>query len=402
MFKLLLILTTLLTDSAATEVSVQGTYGQSTMPIVGSRNGGFAVEANAIYDFPGTEHRVFGEASYTWNESSDNKWVENSDHERLYPLLTCDTVGGGMHTEDYHFRGGYRMLRKNILWHIALEYSARQAYRTIDPRPRNKVANLQLDASVGFTAKEHAFSWIAQIGRYKQNNDIKFYSELGEAMVYHLITTEGEYARFNSFKSAYYHGYNAGLQFCVQPFSRGFLAGLAYEFSTITEELSSSTAIPIGTLQTHCISAQFGYTTPVWHISAYGEWRQRNVWQAIYGDAANNNYELLLNEQRYAEQQYRVGAAGSYTHGMPVGKITFAAAAHYNASSVRQQTTTKRFHELSDELLSPKVGINASVRYAFPIARKISFFLKPAAVYLYYTKTTHQTWQVVLNAGICF
>lgn len=406
MLKLLFILTTLLTDTAATEVSVQGTYGQSTMAVAGVRNGGFAVEANAIYDFQDSGHRVFGEAGYTWNESRDNRWVENCDYERLYPLLTCDTVGGNMHTETYHFRGGYRMLRKNVLWHIALEYSARQAYRTKDPRPKNKVADLQLDASVGFTAKEHAFSWVAQVGRYKQNNDIKFYSELGEAMVYHLITTDGEYARFNSFKSAYYHGYNAGLCFAVQPFERGFLAELAYNYTTVTKELSSSTAIPIATLRTHGVSARFGYTTPVWRVSVSGGWLQRGVWQAVYGDAASNNYELLMREQRYAEQHYSVGAAGSYTLALPVGKMTFAATADWQASAVRQQTSSQRFKELGDELLSPQMGINAAVRYAFPIHKtpklNLSWFFRPQFDYTRYTKTTHQSWQVVLSTGICF
>jgi hypothetical protein len=149
-------------------------------------------------------------------------------------------------------------------------------------------------------------------------------------------------------------------------------------------------------------------------VSAYADWLQRGVWQAVYGDAANNNYELLLNEKRYSEQAYRIGAFGSYTLGLPVGKMTFAAAADFQTSKVRQQATSQRFSELSDELLSPKVGIDASVRYAFPIWHRsqlsksksqissISFFFKPAAGYTYYTKTTHQCWQVVLYAGICF
>ncbi len=425
MFSLLFILTSLLTDTASTEVSVQGTFGQSTMAITGIQNGGFAIDAHAVYDFSnqsatGTNprHRVFGEASYTCNESKGNQWVENSDYERLYPMLTCDTVGGDMHTEDYHFRGGYRMIKPiagnhadAFIWHVGLAYSARQSYRTVDPRPRNKVANLQADVSVGFAAKGHAFSWLLHAGRYKQNNDVKFYSELGEAMVYHLITTDSEYARFNSFKSAYYHGYDVGIGFMVQPELRGFIAGINYDYSAITKELSSSTAIPISTLRTHNTSAIFGYHTPVWHVAAEAILQYRGVWQSVYGNAANNTYTLLVKEQRYAEQWYRVAVSGGYTLGLPVGKMTFAADASYQATHIRQQSGSARFTALSEELLSPQIGIDASVRYAFPLLKKenskprklnLQFFIKPAAAYSLYNKTTHQRWQVVLHAGICF
>ena len=50
MLTLLLIFTTLLPDTAATEAYVQGQYGQGTMLIEGNSRAGFQVGAQSVYD----------------------------------------------------------------------------------------------------------------------------------------------------------------------------------------------------------------------------------------------------------------------------------------------------------------------------------------------------------------
>lgn len=72
------------------------------------------MQAGSVYDIDPV-NRVFGEASYSWNQSQGNQWVENADYQLLYPYLTCDTIGGGMRSEEYRFRGGYRRVKSHII-----------------------------------------------------------------------------------------------------------------------------------------------------------------------------------------------------------------------------------------------------------------------------------------------
>ena len=403
----LVIITSLLLDTAHTEAYLQGQYRQSAMPIEGTSAGGFSVQARSVYDIDAA-NRVFGEASYSWNQSQGNQWVENADYQLLYPYLTCDTIGGGMHSETYWFRGGYRRKKAHIIWHLALQYRALQSYRDIDPRPKNKVADLSVEGSVGYTDNRYAYSFMAQVGRYKQNNDIAFYSELGEAMVYHLVQPSAPYSRFSGgYKSAYYHGLTAGGRFMLQPRTEGFLAGAGYHYFSATEELSSTTSIPIADLHTHTATAQFGYAAPLWRLSAQAGYALRLGTQYIYGEAANNYFNLLTRSTNYAEQQIAVSLTGSYRLNLPVGYMRFAADAaylHKTATSPippEEGLTDTPFISLASYLLASQVDVQASIRYTFPLKSRYSWFIQPAAAYTYYATRSH-AWQVTFSTGVCF
>ncbi len=393
-------------DTAHTEAYLQGQYGQSTMPIGGTSAGGFSVQARSVYDIDPV-NRVFGEASYSWNQSQGNRWVENADYQLLYPYLTCDTIGGGMRSEEYRFRGGYRRVKSHIIWHLALQYRALQSYRSIDPRPKNKVADLSVEGSVGYADNRYAYSFLAQVGRYKQNNDIAFYSELGEAMVYHLVLPSEPYTRFSSgYKSAYYHGLTAGGRFMLQPRTEGFLAGVGYHYFSATEELSSTTSIPIADIQTHTATALFGYAAPLWRISAQTGYALRMGTQYIYGEAANNYFNLLTRSTNYAEQHIAASLAGSYRLNLPIGYMRFAVNAAYlhkttSPTPPKEGLIDTPFSPLASYLLASRADAQLRVRYTFPLKSRYSWFIQPTAAYTYYTTRSH-TWQVSLSTGVCF
>lgn len=399
---ILLILTTLLTDTAHTEAFVSGTYGRSTHAILGESNGGFGVHARSVYDI-NTTHRVFGEASYDWNKSRANHWGENADYELLYPYLTCDTIGGGLKTETYSFYGGYRMLKRNIVWHIALRFRAMQSYRDVDPRPKNKVTDLNVDGGIGYLHNNYAYYLQLNVGRYKQNNDIKFYSELGESMIYHLVTPSADYVRFaGSQKESYYHGFRAGAAFHVLPAGEGWMAAVQYNLLRVTKELHDNTYIPIGRLTNHALSAQLGYHAPLWNASLSGGFNMRRAMQYIYGAAVNNYYNLLDKRITYAGNSWHIGIDASYTLPLPFGKLTFVPALQYIHILRGDAATSTRFDELGDLLTDNRLNASASICYFFPIHRKINWFVRPVGGCTYYTTTTRHTWQVAVETGIAF
>ncbi len=420
---LLSLLTTLLLDTASTEAYLGGQYGQSTQPLVGTQVGGFGVYAQSIYDLNEVS-RVFGEASYEWEQSKERKWVENADYALLYPYLTCDTIGGGMRTERYGFRGGYRWRKAPVIWHLALQYRALQSYRSVDPRPKNKVADLQVEGSVGYTDARYAYSFVGSVGRYKQNNDISFYSEEGNATVYHLVQPNEDYVRFaGSFTSSYYHGITVSGAWLMQPVRQGVLAGVDYRYMGVTKELSSATSTPIAQLQTHTVAVQVGYAVPQGRVVLSGEYGLRLGTQYVYGDVAGNYYYLLYRSPNYREQTAAVVLTGSYRWLLPVGYLRLVADVDYlhhflsnttTQSAVSTQTTTPvhpYWTQLSDHLTAARTDISLSLRYAFPVTkpnvdtpsrRPIHWFFQPQFAFSCYATTRAYIWQASLHTGICF
>ena len=402
LLSILLIVTALVTDTTSTEVLVSGKYGASTYAIEGDWHGGFSVEAKSVHDIDSV-HRVFGEASYSWNQSHGNRFVENADYELLNPYLTTDTVGGGMRSETYFFRGGYRMHKKNIVWHAALQFRALQSYRDVDPRPKNKVADLQVEAGVGYTNNTYAWMFLAEIGRYKQNNEIKFYSELGESQIYHLVGPGAAYTRFSgSKKESYYHGLTAGASAAMMPLKSGWMAQLDYRYMRVDKELHDNTYISIGRIQSHSLEASVGYNTPLWRAFLKGGLTLRRGSQYIYGEAVNNTYQFLVLQPNYAENGWHIGAAGSYRLDLPLGYICFAAAMDYAGRKTSAATVEPRWQELNELLTDDVLKAGLSIRYAFPIKGRFSWFFEPLADMNYYTRTTRHNWQVALQTGIVF
>ena len=398
----MLLVTALVTDTSSTEAGLYGQYGQSTHAIAGDHGAGFGVQISSVHDIDSV-HRVFGEASYNWHQSYGNRYVENADYEMLSPYLTVDTVGGRMRTETYYFRGGYRMVKNHIVWHAALQFRALQSYRDIDPRPKNKVADLRVDAGIGYTNSEYAWMIIGEVGRYKQNNELKFYSELGESQIYHLVGPGAAYTRFSgSKKESYYHGFTAGAAAAMMPRRSGWLAQLDYQYLSVTKELHDNTFIPLGRIRSHALDASVGYVMPLWRVTVQGGMNLRHGQQFIYGEAVNNTYTLLLTEANYAETAWHAGAQGSYRLNLPLGFMRFNGALDYTARQATAPTVEPRWSELNDLLTDNDLQAALAIRYCFPIKGRYSWFVQPQANFRYYTQTKRNTWQVALRTGIAF
>lgn len=380
LFTILIVLTSLVTDTARTDLFLSGQFGQGTQVIEGRQTAGFAVEARSVYDINAVS-RVFGEASYTWQDSKQTRYVDNADYRMIAPYWTVDTIGGDMRREIYAFRGGYRMLKNHVLWHAALQFRAEQSYRMRDPRAKNKVSDLRVEASIGYQWNNYALSLMGYGGRYKQNNEIRFYSELGETTIYHMVNDTEPYARFSSNnKVSYYSGYRAGVGLQLLP-TTGFMAGVQYEWFKFTKELTINTQVPIVRLQTHTVSAQLGYVAQRWRVHGTAGMEMKRGEQYLYGDNANNYYELLLIAPNYSANYLFANVYGDYRLNLPIGDMLFAGAVDYD----------QYLQHWSEQV---------QVRYTFPIKNRYSWFMAPKACLHQYDQA--QAWQIVLETGLTF
>ncbi|MBR1877782.1 MAG: hypothetical protein IJ814_02125 [Paludibacteraceae bacterium] len=377
---LLAILTALVTDTARTDLTLSGSFGQGTQVIEGTQRGGFAVEARSVYDFNEVS-RVFGEASYRWEDCKQTRYVDNADFRLTAPYLTVDTLGGDMRRETYAFYGGYRMRKNHIVWHAALQFRAEQSYRMRDPRAKNKVSDLRVEASIGYQWQRYALSLMAYGGRYKQNNEVRFYSELGETTIYHMANDTEPYARFSSNnKISYYSGYRAGVGLQLLPVT-GFMAGLSYDWIHLAKELTINTQVPITGLRTHTLSAQAGYVAASWRVHATAALELKRGEQYIYGDNANNYYQLLLISPNYRRNTVLASLYGDYRLPLPVGDMLFAGTVDYDAFMQHVQECVR-------------------LQYTFPLKGKFSW-LVGANARLHQYDNAH-AWQVGIETGLTF
>ena len=377
---LLAIITALVTDTARTDLFLSGQFGQGTHVIEGTQNGGFAVQAQSVYDINEVS-RVFGEASYRWEDSKQTRYVDNADFRLTAPYLTVDTIGGDLQRETYAFYGGYRMRKNHLLWHAALQFRAEQSYRMRDPRAKNKVSDLRIEASVGYQWQRYALCLMAYGGRYKQNNEVRFYSELGETTIYHMANDTEPYTRFSSNnKISYYSGYRAGVGIQLLP-TTGFMAGVQYDWIHLTKELTINTQVPIAGLHTHTLTAQLGYAAERWRVLATAALELKRGSQYLYGDNANNYYQLLFIAPNYRRNTVLANVYGDYRLPLPVGDLLFAGEVDYDAFMLHVQECVH-------------------LQYTFPLKGKFSW-LVGAHARLHQYENAH-AWQVGIETGLTF
>ncbi len=377
---LLAILTALVTDTARTDLTLSGQFGQGTYTLEGTQTGGFAVQARSVYDFNATS-RVFGEASYQWQDNKQTRGVDNADYRLTAPYWTTDTIGGDLRRETYAFYGGYRMLKNHLLWHAALSFRAEQSYRMRDPRAKNKVSDLRIEASVGYQWNRYALSLLAYGGRYKQNNEIRFYSELGETTIFHMADDTTAYARFSgNNKIAYYSGSRAGVSLSLLP-TTGWMAGFHYDWIKITKELTINTQVPITRLNTHTLTAQLGYVAPCWRVWASTALELKRGEQFLYGDNANNYYQLLLIAPNYRRNFLLAHLYGDYRLPLPIGNMLFVGTVDYDNFQTHTSETVQ-------------------LQYTFPLKGKYSWLVGTQASLHQYDQA--QAWQITIQTGLTF
>ncbi|MBR6251888.1 MAG: hypothetical protein IKR17_11970 [Bacteroidales bacterium] len=253
---------------------------------------------------------LWGKARFIAGKRINVLYNETSDFRLLAPYVMGDTVGGDLTSQTYIFGGGlvHTLGESNFSIGIDANYRACLEYRQIDPRPRNSISELQLNIGIAYNSfDKYEIAIHANGMRYKQTNEVKFFSNLGKPITFHYTGIGTDYYRFRgSNVEAYYNGYNGGGGVDFVHKSTGISAAFLYQYQTFEKILSSLNNLPLTRTTEHLIDAQVGYTNATrdrheFHIEtiyATASINSKTGRENIFGDAQDNIY----NEIGYVEQ----------------------------------------------------------------------------------------------------
>lgn len=258
--------------------------------------------------------RVWGYAHYLQNKTTEIKWNESSDIDRIGPYAMADSIGGTRYSENYEFIGGFLQTRHKWLWGGEMSYTAQLSYGKIDPRPKNSTSNLQLETYAGYHILPNYHLLVkGQYQRYKQTNTLKYFNELGVYPSYHLTGIDTHYARFKGTNNTiYFEGNQYGLQCELFPQTHGIHLLMNYNKSYLDKILPAHNNIILNQLNNTYSQVTALYTFKLNkhniapQISTYYEKRQG--YTHLYGDAANNEFPFLLSNHEYTQKCQSIDA----------------------------------------------------------------------------------------------
>lgn len=278
-------------------------------------NGGKDIDFNANAYVRRKDGVLWGEAQYANKTTYDIIWNESSDIDKIYPFLTADSVGGDIKSEKYAINGGYA--KRLGCWTIGGEllYNAKIEIREVDPRPKNITSELKI--KVGASWGEDMLSDISIEGeRYKQTGEIERLNETTSAKIYHLIGMGRHYVRFvGQADDTYYDGHGIGASIGVhQRQNNGLNVKIAAGYNTFDKILTGSlyNDAPICTLKETSLCAQANYLAEQWGVSIDGKRAYRKGIVNIFGEAINNSYKKISENDGYELETRTLEVRGHY------------------------------------------------------------------------------------------
>lgn len=213
---------------------------------------------------------------------------------------------------------------------------------------------------------EHTFGAALKVSKYKQTNDVEFYSETGHPTVYHATGLGTDYYRFRgSNTDTYYNGRGFGgvvNHVCV----RGATAvsfNAVYDYFGFDKIISSLNELPMASVGEHRFSAA---VTGLFRqkqnrdifVEAGYEYVRRNGTENIFGDAQNNIYPEIASLPMYRRSAHDAHVKLSYDNRLnPVG-FRLSAVAGYHDENVRYVSPERLL-----AVQAPYAGIQASTTY---------------------------------------
>ena len=261
---------------------------------------GFKVNAKSYIKLS-PNARVWGEAYYERGKKQNIFWNESADFEKVYPYVSADTIGGDMTQETYYFKGGYA--KKVNRWTFGGEFSYRALleFRKVDPRPRNTVADLVAKIAASYALTPHyAASLLLEGQKYKQNDDLKYFNELGVSKTFQLQGLGMSYKRFDgTHNNIDYEGnlWKFGVDLFPIHQGNGWMASASYSFQSIDKTIPSVNDIILNNLSDKLIQAELGWMSTNkdnrWGAKANIDYLKRDGEQNMYGDSQSNEYPLI-------------------------------------------------------------------------------------------------------------
>ena len=268
---------------------------------------------------------VWGNAYYTQGERSNVRWSESSDFSVVYPYVMADSIGGDMNHETYYFLGGYAKTLNRFTFGLQLDYRAMLEYRTVDPRPRNTVADLNVRAGVVYSVSNTYSLGVGGLFRkYKQNSGVSFYSPQGKTPVVHLIGMGMRYLGQGSGEVVqFYNGNSYGASLDLIP-SRGYQkkvgASVSYQRFTFEKGLDGLNSFPLNELREDVLRGDLFYVNDnTGDYKGYGVklsmlYKNRAGTENLPGNPDNGVYPVLTSMRQYTCSTIGATASVFYAH----------------------------------------------------------------------------------------
>ncbi len=263
----------------------------------------------------------------TYRATEGIRFNETTDYPLLAPYVMGDTAHTArLHQDLYTFGAGTVHRLGNWLLSLTADYRATFAYRTQDPRPRNLATRLEGQIGIGYQLTDYALALAGTLGRYKQNNQVNFLSELGVASEYHFTGIGGDYYRFRGGNtSLFYQGLSYGISLGLTPTSKmrqGFYALAAWHLLKTDRIIRELNNLPLSTLSSHTIDLQTEYTARSarlgrWGVALYTQGGIRRGAVHLFGDPKGNIYPRIATERSYYGQTLEFGAKGFWYKDAP-------------------------------------------------------------------------------------
>lgn len=167
--------------TSLTTIGLSGSYRQEDEAVVSQvgRGNRYAAFDAQSYIRRG-KNTVWGGAGYRLGRTMHTEWNENADFELLYPYVWADSVGGNLISERYAFAGGFAREFGRVAWGIYADYRAEIEYRTVDPRPKSVVSDLNLSTGATLSLGEcYRLGTSVNLRVYRQKSSMSFYAPLG-------------------------------------------------------------------------------------------------------------------------------------------------------------------------------------------------------------------------------
>lgn len=271
---------------------------------------------------------VFAGADYTNGTLRNVRWNSTSDYRLLYPYILADSIGGDLKQEQYHFYGGYTRMDGRFNYGITAGYRASQAYRQVDPRPRNITAELSADLSAGYRSGTYVLGVAGGIRTYKQQQSVDFYDPNGaNTSELHFTGLGTFYRRYSgtSFTDTQYRGtgYHAALTL-VPHDGAGWYALADYDHWTVDRNLDGLNTATLTTLTVHTLTGGLACKHPGqhvdWAVKATGAYSVRQGTEHVMGSGDVNDNQPLAGQQLYKSREADARVEGLVEWKRPAGR----------------------------------------------------------------------------------
>lgn len=146
---------------------------------LGDRRKGYGLDIASLLT-PTPNSRAWGNVYYDHTDRSNINMNLNSDYARIYPYVTADTLGPAeLEGETYSFSGGYaQQLGERYLFGISASTRNVQEYRQSDPRPRNRISDIEILLGGGYMLPaDYALGLSLGFTSYKQASMVSMLSD---------------------------------------------------------------------------------------------------------------------------------------------------------------------------------------------------------------------------------